>query len=66
MSKSFSSDVGDSDKQYKMTIFKPKQSKFWIFWPNSEVTHPYRSDLCKNPGTEYLKLGPPLKCKIIH
>jgi hypothetical protein len=51
--------VGDSSKKYKMAIFKSKPSKLCIFWPN-----PYRSDLCKIPGNEYLKLGP-LSAKVI-
>jgi hypothetical protein len=52
------SDVGDSDKKYKTAIFKPKQSKFCTFLPSSSITNLYRSDLWKNPGAEYLKLGP--------
>jgi hypothetical protein len=27
--------VGDTAKKYKMAIFKPKPSKFRIFWPSS-------------------------------
>jgi hypothetical protein len=46
-------------KKYELAIFRPKPSQFWIFWPSSEVTYPYRSDFCKKkPGAEYLKLGP--------
>ncbi len=41
-----------------MSIFKHKPSKFWIFWPSSQVTNPNGSDLRKNPGAEYLSLGP--------
>ncbi len=35
LSAKFFSDVGDSAKKYKLAIFKPKISKFWIFWPSS-------------------------------
>jgi hypothetical protein len=41
-----------------MVIFEPKPSKFWNFWPSSQVIYPYRSFMGKNPGAEYLTLGP--------
>ncbi len=31
----FVSVVGDSANKYKMAIFRPKPSKFIIFWPSS-------------------------------
>jgi hypothetical protein len=31
----FVSNVSDNVKKYNMAIFKPKSSKFWIFWPIS-------------------------------
>ncbi len=55
------SDVGDSARKFKTAIVKPKPSQFWIFLPISWVSNPYRSELCKNPGAEYLKLGPLLR-----
>ncbi len=30
----FFTDVGDGAKKYKIAIFKPKLSKFRIFWPS--------------------------------
>ncbi len=36
---------------------RPQTSTFWIFSPSSWVTYPYRCDLSKNPGDEYLMLG---------
>jgi hypothetical protein len=38
-----------------MAIFRSKPSRFWFF---VLVTYPYRFDLRKKPGAEYLMLGP--------
>jgi hypothetical protein len=44
---------------------RPQTYTFWIFWPSSSlVSYPYRIDLSKNPGDEYLMLCAPLSLQI--